>query len=151
MMENKRRDRVQAMVVRNDKILLVKHRMRGREFFCLPGGGIEPGESCEEAALRELKEESLVDGTIVRKLSVQFKPENRGEVHTYLVEIDENDVPEPGTDPEFSAEEQTITGVAWLSLEQLGEVDKAYLWAAGLNRIDFFHKKLLAMENKIFK
>ena len=93
----------------------------------------------------------MVDGKIIRKLSVQFKPENRGEVHTYLVEIDENDVAEPGTDPEFSAEEQTITGVAWLSLEQLGEVDKAYLWAAGLNRIDFFHKKLLAMENKIFK
>lgn len=146
-----RRDRVQSMVVREDKILLVKHNMNGREFYCLPGGGIENGETPEEAAIRELKEESMVDGKIIRKLSVQFKPENRGEVHTYLVEIDENDVPEPGTDPEFSAEEQTITGVAWLSLEQLGEVDKAYLWAAGLNRIDFFHKKLLAMENKIFK
>ena len=128
MDKSMRRDRVQSMVVREDKILLVKHNMNGREFYCLPGGGIENGETPEEAAIRELKEESMVDGKIIRKLSVQFKPENRGEVHTYLVEI-----------------------VAWLSLEQLGEVDKAYLWAAGLNRIDFFHKKLLAMENKIFK
>ncbi len=150
-MENKRRDRVQAMVVRNDKILLVKHRMRGREFFCLPGGGIEPGESCEEAALRELKEESLVDGTIVRKLSIQFKPRNLGEVHTYLIEIADDAVAGPGVDPEFPPEKQTIIGVEWLSLEEIGEADKAYLWASGLNRIDFFHEKLLAMENKIFK
>lgn len=150
-MENKRRDRVQAMVVRNDKILLVKHRMRGREFFCLPGGGIEPGESCEEAALRELKEESLVDGTIVRKLSIQFKPRNLGEVHTYLIEIADDAVAGSGVDPEFPPEKQTIIGVEWLSLEEIGEADKAYLWASGLNRIDFFHEKLLAMENKIFK
>lgn len=151
-MEQKiRRDRVQALVVRENKILMVKHKLFGREFYCLPGGGMEAGETLEQAVLRELMEESLVEGKIVRKLAVQYKPEQRGEVHTFLVEIDKEAVPAKGTDPELSSEEQSIIGVAWLALEELGYVDQAYLWAAGLNRIDYFHEKLLAMENQIFR
>lgn len=146
-----RRDRAQAMVIRKDSILLVKHKIGGRIFYCLPGGGVEKGETYEEAALRELEEESCVKGKIVRKLSVQFKPENRGEVHTFLIEVDESEMAKPGTDPELGDNEQTIIGVEWLTLDMIGEVDRAYLWASGLNRIDLFHKKLLKMENKVYK
>lgn len=146
-----RRDRAQAMVVRDGKILLVKHKLNGRLFYCLPGGGVEKNETYEEAALRELKEESLVDGIIIRKLSIQFKPDNRGEVHTFLVEVTKDCVPGVGSDPELLEEEQSIIGVEWLSYEELGEADRAYLWAAGLNRIEYFHEKLLSLENKIFK
>ena len=72
-------------------------------------------------------------------------------MHTYLIEISDEEVPKPGTDPELSKEEQTIIGVEWLTLDKIGEVDRAYLWASGLNRIDSFHKELLKMENKIYK
>jgi len=54
-------------------------------------------------------------------------------------------------DPELPQEEQTIVSVEWLTLEEIGAVDQAYLWAAGLNRIDYFHKYLLNMENKLYK
>ena len=143
-----RRDRAQALVVRNEKILLVKHNMDGREFYCLPGGGVEDGESYEEAALRELKEESLVDGRIVRKLSIQFKPDNKGEVHTFLVEVDDKAIPGKGIDPEFSEDEQSIIGVEWLTLEEIEERDRAYLWASGLNRVEYFHDKIVADKGK---
>ena len=146
-----RRDRSQAMVIRENKILLVKHQMCGREFFCLPGGGIEEGETPEEAAVRELKEEGGVEGRIVRRLSIQFKSDNRGEVHTFLIQIPGDAVPSKGMDPELPHEEQTIVSVEWLTLEEIGAVDQAYLWAAGLNRIDYFHKYLLNMENKLYK
>ena len=53
-----RRDRAQALVIRENKILLVKHELKGRTFYCLPGGGVEGEESYEMAALRELEEES---------------------------------------------------------------------------------------------
>ena len=33
-----KRDRGQCMVCRDGKLLLIEHRMRGRDFFNLPGG-----------------------------------------------------------------------------------------------------------------
>lgn len=146
-----RRDRAQALVVRNEKILMVKHRLSGREFYCLPGGGVEENETYEQAALRELSEESLVIGKIIRKLSIQFKPDNKGEVHTFLVEIEEGAVPGIGIDPELPKEEQSIIGVEWLALDEIGEVDRAYLWASGLNRVEYFHNELLKLDNAIYK
>lgn len=146
-----RRDRAQAMVIQDNKILMVKHRLFGREFYCLPGGGVEGNETYEQAALRELQEESLVKGSIVRKLSIQFKPDGKGEVHTFLVKLLEGEVPGVGKDPEFSEDEQSIIGVEWLEFDEIGEADKAYLWASGLNRIEYFHDKLLKLENTIYK
>ena len=45
-----KRNRSQAMVCRDGKLLLVEHRMKGRDFFNLPSGGIEENETPEEAA-----------------------------------------------------------------------------------------------------
>ena len=42
----------------NGEILLIKSPKRGREY---PGGMVEPGESFQEALLREVKEESGID------------------------------------------------------------------------------------------
>jgi ADP-ribose pyrophosphatase YjhB (NUDIX family) len=52
------RKRVTLLIVDDDKILLI-HRLRdGREYYIIPGGGVEEGESLEEAAHREAAEET---------------------------------------------------------------------------------------------
>lgn len=51
------RHRIAGIYARDDKILLVKHRKAGREYYLLPGGGQEIGESATEALVREWKEE----------------------------------------------------------------------------------------------
>ena len=42
-----------------ERVLLFEmHTADGRVFWCPPGGGLEPGESHEEAAVREVREET---------------------------------------------------------------------------------------------
>lgn len=138
-----KRDRSQAMVCRNGKLLLVEHIMRGRDFHNLPGGGIEDGETPEEAALRELKEETNVEGKIVRPLAIEYKPDLKSRIYTFLVEIPEDAIPSKGMDPEVTQEEQSIVGVSWMALHEIPERDRAYLFGAGLMRVPEFHDEVL--------
>ena len=62
--------RAQSIVHRGLEILLVKHRDKGVEWWCLPGGGILDGELPANAALRELVEECQVGGRVVRETSI---------------------------------------------------------------------------------
>lgn len=134
--------RAQCIVHRKNRLLMVKlkHRQDGHEFWCLPGGAIEKGETPAEAAIRELKEECNVNGTIVRETCVViYSPEDRAHVydrtHTFLVDIG-TQKPEMGTDPEHQP--QLLVKVKWLTLSEIPERDRAFLWAAGLLRIGEF-------------
>jgi predicted acetyltransferase/ADP-ribose pyrophosphatase YjhB (NUDIX family) len=60
--------RAVAVVVRGHKLLLIRRRLDGREYAVLPGGGIEPGETAAEAAVRELAEVCSLRGTVSRHL-----------------------------------------------------------------------------------
>lgn len=143
-----KRDRSQSMVIRGDKILLVEHELFGRDFFNLPGGGIEEGETPEQAALRELSEECNVDGTVVRPLTVEYKPDMVSRVYTFLVEIPEGAQAVKGIDPELAMEEQSIVGVKWLGLDEIPERDRAYLFGAGLMRVPLFHDEVLSWDGQ---
>lgn len=143
-----KRDRSQALVCRGDKLLLVEHILKGRDFFTLPGGGIEDGETPAEAALRELEEEAGVKGNIVRPLTVEYKPDMKSRIFSFLVEIPEDAVPIKGSDPELPPEEQTIRDVKWLALNEIAERDRAYLFGAGLMRVPQFHDEVLQWGDK---
>jgi RimJ/RimL family protein N-acetyltransferase/ADP-ribose pyrophosphatase YjhB (NUDIX family) len=124
--------RVQAIVVRDDRILMVKHRQDGEEYWCLPGGALEAGESPEQGALRELREECQVDGEIVRQTAhVSYAPDD--ETYSFLVDIGDGN-PSLGHDPEVDEGQQELllVDVQWLRLSEIPERDRAFLWAAGL-------------------
>ena len=143
-----KRDRSQSMVIRGKRILLVEHQLFGRDFFNLPGGGIEENETPEEAALRELEEECQVKGTLIRPLTIEFKPDLESRVYTFLVEIPEDAVPQKGIDPELPANEQSIVDVKWMRLDEIAERDRAYLFGAGLMRVPFFHDEVLMWDGE---
>ena len=70
--------RAQCLVHKQKRILMVKHQHKGEEWWCLPGGRIEEDETPEQAALRELREECRVQGTIIRPTSVvTFAPNDQ--------------------------------------------------------------------------
>lgn len=143
-----KRDRSQSMVIRGNRILLVEHQLFGRDFFNLPGGGIEENETPEQAALRELEEECQVKGTLVRPLTVEYKPDLESRVFTFLVEIPEDAVAKAGIDPELPADEQSIIGVKWMRLDEIAERDRAYLFGAGLMRVPYFHDEVLMWDGE---
>ena len=58
------RIRVSALLGWRGRILLCRHEKPGREYWLLPGGGVNSGESLVDALRRELAEEIGIDDPI---------------------------------------------------------------------------------------
>ena len=54
------RNRAAAIIVKDGKILLMHRTRNGQEFYVFPGGGVEEGETNEEACAREISEETTL-------------------------------------------------------------------------------------------
>ena len=122
--------RAQCIIVRENRILMMKHRMDDVEWWCLPGGGIEKNESPEEAVIRELQEECNVTGKVIRMIS-QNNYSNDNQDYTFYIDIDEQE-PSMGYDPEYKNKQYIIVDMKWLTLREIPERDRCFLWAAGL-------------------
>lgn len=62
MSEQKPRIIVAALVEKDGKFLLTKEILEsGKEYWIIPGGGVEFGESLQDAVKREIKEETNLD------------------------------------------------------------------------------------------
>lgn len=54
----------------DENVLMVKNKGKNASYYTLPGGAVEPGETLEEAAIREVKEETGLDVEISDVFSV---------------------------------------------------------------------------------
>ncbi len=55
------RKRASAIIVDNRGILMIHRIKNGVEYYVLPGGGVEEGETIEEAIVREIVEETSLN------------------------------------------------------------------------------------------
>jgi 8-oxo-dGTP diphosphatase len=116
-MEIGMRPRVCAAIIRNAQILMVRHEHDGRNYWTLPGGGVEPGEPLEEAVLREVVEETHLFGIVDRFLFEDAY--SGGMCHCFLVSVPESQIPLLGSDPEEASLPRgkiMLREIAWHSL-----------------------------------
>jgi 8-oxo-dGTP pyrophosphatase MutT (NUDIX family) len=62
-------NRATAIIIRNGKLLLIHRQKSGRDYYVLPGGGVDLEESFEEACIREVREETGLDVLALRLVS----------------------------------------------------------------------------------
>jgi ADP-ribose pyrophosphatase YjhB (NUDIX family) len=112
-----------------ERVLLLRLEPDFREaFWVTPGGGVDEGETLEDAAIRELREEvgrdDLPIGEIVWTRDVEFTWAEWTVLqheHTFLVPTPE----------EFDArvahpDEEPITGSGWFAADDLASLDETF-------------------------
>ena len=68
------RIRAGCILIEKEKVALIERHRAGLHYFTFPGGGVVDGETHEQAAMREMLEETGLQVRIVRKIAdVQFK------------------------------------------------------------------------------
>jgi len=68
---------VRVILINNDNLLFVKHTYMYQDKWYFPGGGLKPGESPEQAARREAREEVGADLGELRLIGVYPNQEAR--------------------------------------------------------------------------
>ncbi|MGA4721095.1 NUDIX hydrolase [Fictibacillus nanhaiensis] len=117
----------QGVVVREGEILLVKQKVkRGDIVWNFPGGGVETGETYEQACIREVKEETGYHVNIIKSLI-----EKEGK-YTYLCEVVSG----------FLAieDDEDILDVRWVDLQ-----DDTYFDDVSRPTVDLIRKNLEAL------
>jgi 8-oxo-dGTP pyrophosphatase MutT (NUDIX family) len=132
----KRKDPLVARVLlRRGRLVLAahhRHRHPHDDFWCLPGGVAEPGESLRDAAVRELREEAGLEVEPGGVVWLQDLTHLGVFVVIFSAELRPGQDPEPRTDTVGLREDRHLVGIAWRDLDELLEID---FRPAGLLRV----------------
>jgi ADP-ribose pyrophosphatase YjhB (NUDIX family) len=141
------RDQARCVVFDSGKLLMANHvEPEQGSFWCLPGGGVEIGESPAETVVRELWEECCVKGEVVRQIATINYP-NGITQHTFECRIIEGTV-SVGGDPEFSDPNKILRGVAFVTLDDVTTEDIFYLCQAGVMAVPEIERQLREISKK---
>ncbi|MED1566707.1 NUDIX hydrolase [Bacillus paramycoides] len=110
-----RRNRGAAIIVQDDKIALIKRVRESEVYFVFPGGGIEEGETPEEATKREVYEEL---GIHIQVKNLIAKVEYKGTEYYYDAYVT-GGVFGSGNGEEFELKDRGSYIPVWLPIKEL--------------------------------
>jgi 8-oxo-dGTP diphosphatase len=123
------RVRAGVVLIQNDKVALIERHRDGADYFVFPGGGMDDGETPEQAAVREAMEELGITVAIKQKISeIQLGQKSR-QVY-FLVEQTGGEfgtgTGEEYTDSDPDDPEEGIYIPIWMPIDQLALYNNIY-------------------------
>lgn len=112
------RHRVCAALIEEQQILMVELHTPSRTFWTLPGGGVESGETKEQAVMREVLEETHLHITIERQL-YEISIDQGTETCFLVRRALGSSAPRLGIDPELPFDQQELRTVRFRPLREL--------------------------------
>jgi 8-oxo-dGTP pyrophosphatase MutT (NUDIX family) len=116
------RTRAGIVLIKNNKVALIERFRAGLHYYTFPGGGVDEGESPEQAAVREAQEELGIEVILRQELAeVQLGQKSR---QIYFLAVQRGGVFGTGTGEEFSeahrADPQKGTYIPiWMAIDEL--------------------------------
>lgn len=117
------RRRAAAVIIHDGRVLMVRERgvgatgrHDGQEYWTLPGGGIEPDETPEQAVIREVAEEVGLTALSARYL--YDAPHPAGWTACYSVRVKDGE-PRLGIDDDLHCDCPRMVGLDWVSLPRI--------------------------------
>lgn len=112
-----------------NRLLLVRHTVENenREFWLLPGGGVEENEYSYDAAIREVKEETNIDIDVINLLfNLEEKTPFGLRCTNYFLGEYKGGSLKLGLDPEFDDDHQVLSGVRYFTKEEIQNLPSVY-------------------------
>ncbi|MFN8435599.1 MAG: NUDIX domain-containing protein [Anaerolineales bacterium] len=76
------------ILIHEGKLALIERYKKGRHYFAFPGGGVDEGETDEQAAVREAEEELGIRVKIVQKAATVLRTGRRDQVYFVVDWVD---------------------------------------------------------------
>ena len=122
------RTRAGIVLIEDNKVALIERHRAGLDYFVFPGGGVDEGETPEQAAIREAMEELGVEVAIKQKVAVIHFDQST-QVY-FLVERVSGEfgsgTGEEYTDSDPNDPQEGIYIPIWMPLEELPQHDKVF-------------------------
>jgi 8-oxo-dGTP pyrophosphatase MutT (NUDIX family) len=117
------------VLIQGGKVALIERHRAGLDYFVFPGGGVDEGETPEQAAVREAMEELGIAVAIKQKIAeIQFGEKSR-QVY-FLVEQTGGEfgtgIGEEFTDADPDSPEEGVYIPIWMPLHELSAHENIY-------------------------
>jgi len=122
------RTRAGVVLIENDKVALIERHRAGLDYYVFPGGGVDVGETSQQAAIREAMEELGVEVAIKQQVAVIHFDQST-QVY-FLVERVSGEfgtgTGEEFTDSDPSDPQEGIYVPVWMPIEELPQQQKVF-------------------------